>query len=117
MMTTTKIERVPTLAPLTDAEYLVCVLLGCNMNYQQVAAICGVQPCTAKAHAANAARKIPGDLAAATRCAVWARGASRDVLEGVTIRCEVMVAAENRLSAQARQPPYPLADGAVAASA
>lgn len=112
------VERVPTLAQLTEMQFIVAVLLGCNKDYNEIAAELKIERSTVKYHAEEAAKKVVGDLPCAVKLAVWARGASRDVLEGRSLRFEVMTTAEpgrSRMKRPIGTSPL-VADGAVTAN-
>jgi hypothetical protein len=50
----------------------------------------GVSLRTVRYHLYEAAKRIPGDMPAEAKVVAWARGASLDVLEGRSLRFEVM---------------------------
>lgn len=85
-----EVVRVPTIGRLSDMQYVVTSLVGINLNYRQIAAELSIEPSTAKYHAEEAAKKIPGDLPTQAKLAAWVRGASLDVLEGRNLWYQVV---------------------------
>lgn len=87
---TVAVERVPTIGKLSDMQFAVTLLAGHGMNYREMAEVLKVEPSTAKYHAEEAAKKIPGDLGTLTKLAMWARGAPMSVLDGTALRVEIV---------------------------
>lgn len=83
-------QRAETTVPLSRMQEVVCNLLGIGLSYREVAESLLISVEMTKEHTKRAAAKIPGDLPAQARCIAWARGASLDVLQGLTLRYEVM---------------------------
>lgn len=92
----TPVERVPTTAKLSDMQFLVASLLGLNYNYTEIGRELRISPLTVKSHAEFAAQKIPGDLPVAEKLRVWVRGATREVLEGTSLKVEVLTRGTGR---------------------
>lgn len=88
------VVRVVPRSPLTRAEFTVTILIALNRSYSAIARELNVKVSTVAEHAKNASRKLPGDLPSKTRIMAWARGATLDVLEGRSLRYEVMIASE-----------------------
>ena len=78
----TERERVPLNRDFTTMEKLVVALVARGDNYPTIGTRLHISPKTAKYHAANAARKIPGDLPVITKILFWSRGATIDQLRG-----------------------------------
>lgn len=83
-------ERVATLKPVTPMQLVVAVMLGLNMTHEEIAAELEIGLGTVRDHIARLSKRIPGDMPATSRVVAWVRGASLDVLEGRTLRYEVM---------------------------
>jgi DNA-binding CsgD family transcriptional regulator len=88
--------RVPTVTPLSPMQRMVADLLGIGLTADSVAANLKITRAGVRYHVQSAAKKIPGDLPAQMRVIAWARGASVDVLQGATLKVEVMNAAAER---------------------
>ncbi|HTJ62107.1 MAG TPA: hypothetical protein VL333_13030 [Candidatus Saccharimonadales bacterium] len=82
-------ERVALLAPFSTMQEIVVDLLGVGLTYTELAVHLKISEEVVREHAKRAARKIPSDLPTQMRCIVWARGATLDVLQGLTLRYEV----------------------------
>lgn len=82
-------QRAPLLKPLSTMQEVVCNLLGVGLSYGEVAGELRISEDMVRTHTKRAAARIPGDLPAQTRCIVWARGATLDVLQGLTLRYEI----------------------------
>ena len=82
-------DRAPLTAPHSPMQSLVCDFLGLGMTYAELAEELHISPDMVREHTKRAAAKIPGDLPAQMRCIAWARGASLDVLRGMSLRAEV----------------------------
>lgn len=82
-------DRAATSSPLSPMQLGVCELLGLGHTYVELADDLGVSVDMIREHAKLAAAKIPGDLPAQARCIAWARGATEDVLKGLSLRYEV----------------------------
>lgn len=108
------IERVPTRAKLTAMQFACCVLAGLNRTYQEMADELLIASSTARYHIEEAARKIPGDLPALAKCGIWARGATREVLEGTALKVEVVSRATNGTRRERNRRSPQSADGAQA---
>lgn len=91
-------ERARLKAPLTRMQYAIVTLMGVNQDHKAIAAAMGITTHTVRDHARRASMKMPGDLPAQARCVAWVRGATEDVLEGKTLRYEMV------LEAQATEP-------------
>jgi ATP/maltotriose-dependent transcriptional regulator MalT len=83
-------DRVPTTKPLSPMQTVVASLLGLGLSHEEVREELHVSLRTVRYHLNEAAKRIPGDLPAESRVVAWVRGASIDVLEGRTLRFEVM---------------------------
>lgn len=81
-------ERVPPFHPLTRQEELVASLIGHGYKATEVAVMLQCSLRTIRSHADRIALKLPGNLPAQARIAVWWRGASEDLLTGATLRDE-----------------------------
>lgn len=79
---TTTVERVRPKYGLTGQEMLITGLIAEGRNYSAIADLLSITRDTVKWHAKNAAAKIPGDLPAQMKLAVWYRGAPIFVLTG-----------------------------------
>ena len=71
-------------------QYAVTVLLGIGMSHTEIAEELHIAVSNVRSHMRFAAAKIPGDLPREAKLVAWVRGATLDVLEGVTIRGEFM---------------------------
>lgn len=91
-------ERTATLKPVTPMQLVVATLLGVGQTHAQVAAYLKIAVGTVRDHLNTLARRIPGDLPAEAKVVAWVRGATIDVLEGRTLRYEVMVEGERARS-------------------
>ena len=78
--------RAPTFVPLTKTQELVALMLGMGRNYTEIGEVLHISALTAKRHADDTSRKIPGDLPTQMKLAVWVRGATLDVLEGASLK-------------------------------
>lgn len=67
--------RVPTLRPFTRRELEVAQLLGEGLHTPQIANRLRLRRWTVESYVRSAASKLPGDLPARARLAVWWRGA------------------------------------------
>ena len=76
---TVLIERVP--APVTERQLRVIELLESGLTTPETAAALDVGENTVHWHIKEAAKVVPGDLAAAARLIAWYRGAPLYVLE------------------------------------
>ena len=83
-------ERVPTTRPLTPIQLVIATLAGVNLSHATIAAELHITVGTVRYHINRAAKKVPGDLPAEQRIVAWVRGATLDVLEGKTLRFEIM---------------------------
>lgn len=83
-------ERAPTLKPITPMQLVVATLLGLKMSHEEIATELHISVGTVRFHIARLIERIPGDMPATARVIAWVRGASLDVLEGRTLRYEVM---------------------------
>jgi hypothetical protein len=101
-VTLVAVERVTLREKMTDMEFLVAALVGLNMTGPQIATELSIAVGTFRHHAKMAARKIPGDLPAMARLAAWSRGATIDVLEGRSLRFEIV----QRQNGEAHLPPH-----------
>lgn len=72
--------------PLSKTQELVAFMLGMGHNYVEIGLALHISSLTAKRHADDAAKKIPGDLPTQMKLAAWARGATLDVLEGTSLK-------------------------------
>ncbi len=82
--------RVLPSAPLSPMQYAVTVLLGLGKSHPEIAEELHITVDTVRWHMRYAAGKIPGDLPREAKLVAWVRGASLDVLEGLTLRGEFM---------------------------
>ena len=83
-------ERVPTSSPPTPMQLVIAVMVGLNYDHATIAKELNIGVPTVRDHLARLARRIPGDLPATARVIAWVRGASLDMLEGRTLRFEIM---------------------------
>lgn len=84
-------DRVPPLKPLSSMQRVVATLAALGLTHEQMRAELGnISLRTVRYHLYEAAKRIPGDLPAEAKVVAWARGATLDVLEGRTLRFEVM---------------------------
>lgn len=83
-------QRAETLKPVTPMQLVVAVMLGLRMSHDEIAAELSIGLGTVRDHIARLAERIPGDMPATSRVVAWVRGAPLDVLEGRTLRFEVM---------------------------
>lgn len=83
------IQRAPTLKPLSPTQVIVCELFGIGLAAEEVAAVLGLKVGSVRAHTKAAAAKIASDLSAQARCALWARGATEDVLWGMSLKARI----------------------------
>lgn len=90
--------RAPTTAPLSTMQLVVAELLGLGLPAEDVAAELRITIEGVRHHVKRAAAKIPSDLPAQQRVVAWARGASADVLQGATLKVEVMNRRDRRRS-------------------
>lgn len=90
--------RAATTSPLSPMQLIVADLLGIGLSAEVVAAELKITVDGVRHHVKTAAAKIPSDLPAQQRVVVWARGATADVLQGVTLKVEVVNRAEARHS-------------------
>lgn len=84
------IHRAATREPLTDMEFLCATLVGLGMTAEAMSRELGIATGTVRHHLKLAARKIPGDLPAMSRLSVWVRGGDIDILEGRSLRFQIM---------------------------
>ena len=82
--------RVEPLAPLSPMQYAVTVLLGIGLSHAEIADELKITVSNVRSHMRFAAAKLPGDLPREAKLVAWVRGASLDVLEGLTLRGEFM---------------------------
>jgi DNA-binding CsgD family transcriptional regulator len=87
-------KRVTPSSPLSEMQYVVAVLLGLGKSHAEIAAELHISVPNVRAHMRFAAAKLPGDLPREARLVAWVRGATEDVLKGVTLRGEVMMQSE-----------------------
>lgn len=115
-------RRVPLIAPLTPQEKIVVALTGRLQNYNAIAEELQIGRLTVKDHAENAAKKIPGDLPAQVKLAMWYAGAPIEVLTRRLVKFpHVLEGEEWPVREGARKPgrwpdaetPPPAEDGAV----
>ncbi len=66
----------------TFTESFVVERMSDGEDYATIAKNLVMKPATVRFHAANAARKIPGNLKAQTKILFWCRGATLDQLMG-----------------------------------
>lgn len=83
-------ERVEPLKPLTPVQLVIATMLGLSYSHAEIAAELHITVGTVRDHLTHLAKRIPGDLPATARVIAWVRGASLDVLEGRTLRFEIM---------------------------
>lgn len=84
-------ERAPTLKPLSPMQTVVTMLAALGLSHEEIRAELKLGSLrTVRYHLNEAAARIPGDLPAEARVVAWARGATIDVLEGRTLRFEIM---------------------------
>jgi DNA-binding CsgD family transcriptional regulator len=90
--------RAATSAPLSPMQLIVAELLGLGLPADDVAGELKISIEGVRHHVKRAAAKIPSDLPAQQRVIAWARGASADVLQGATLKVEVMNRRDRRTS-------------------
>lgn len=73
-------DRVRPIRPLTGLEWLIASLLAEVRPYAEIAELLGMSRHSIRAYTAKAAKKLPGNLPAQVRVALWYRGASLEVL-------------------------------------
>jgi DNA-binding NarL/FixJ family response regulator len=78
--------RVPTSPALSPAQEAVALMLGLGYTYPQIAVELGITERTVRFYAAEAAKRIPGDLPAQQKVVAWVRGAAMEVLDGSLLR-------------------------------
>lgn len=84
-------ERAPTLKPLSPMQHVVTMLAALGLSHEEIRVELKLNSLrTVRYHLNEAAARIPGDLPAEARVVAWARGATIDVLEGRTLRFEIM---------------------------
>lgn len=84
-------ERAPTTKPLSPMQTVVGTLAALGLSHEEIRKELHLGSLrTVRYHLNEAAKRIPGDLPAEQRVVAWMRGASLDVLEGKTLRFEVM---------------------------
>lgn len=83
-------ERVDPLKPITPMQLVIATMLGLKFSHAEIAAELNITVGTVRDHLTHLAKRIPGDLPATARVIAWVRGASLDVLEGRTLRFEIM---------------------------
>lgn len=86
----TTVKRTATFLPVTPMQNVVATLLGIGQSHEEIAVELGVSRGMVRDHINRLAARIPGDLPATARIIVWVRGASIDILEGNTLRFEMM---------------------------
>lgn len=89
-------ERAALRAELSPMQSLVVDFLGMGMTYAELSTELAISADMVRTHTKRAAAKIPGDLPAQIRCIAWARGATLDVLQGLTLRFEVQERARTK---------------------
>lgn len=87
-------ERAAPLKPVTPLQLVIASLLGVGATHAEVATQLNIKIGTLRDHLNRLAKRLPGDLPAEARVVAWVRGASLDVLEGKTLRYEMMVQGE-----------------------
>lgn len=94
-------ERVPPIKPLSPMQRVVATLAALGMSHEQMRhELGGITIRAVRYHLYEAAKRIPGDLPAEAKVVAWARGATLDVLEGRTLRFEVMRDGQRAASSQ-----------------
>lgn len=91
-------QRAPTTAPLSAMQLVVAELLGIGQTAEAVAESLRITVDGVRHHVKRAAAKIPSDLPAQQRVVAWARGATTDVLQGATLKVEVINRGDRRRS-------------------
>ena len=71
-------------------QFAVATLLGVGLSHAEIATELHISISNVRAHMRYAAKKIPGDLPMEAKIVAWIRGATLDVLEGLTLRGEFM---------------------------
>lgn len=69
---------------------IVADLLGLGLAVEIVAAELTLTVAGVRRHVKGAAAKIPSDLPAQMRVIAWARGATQDVLQGTSLKVEIV---------------------------
>lgn len=90
--------RAATTSPLSPMQLIVAELLGLGLPADVVAEELKITIEGVRHHVKRGAAKIPSDLPAQQRVIAWARGASADVLQGATLKVEVMNRGDRRRS-------------------
>lgn len=88
--------RAATASPLSRMQYIVAELLGSGLPVDVVAAELHITVDGVRHHVKAAAAKIPSDLPAQAAVIAWARGATADVLQGASLKVEVMNRADRK---------------------
>lgn len=86
--------RVRPRIPLSPMQFAVANLLGIGLSHAEIAAELHISISNVRSHMRHAAERVPGDLPREAKLVAWVRGATLDVLEGVTLRGEFMLAAQ-----------------------
>jgi hypothetical protein len=87
-------ERAPTLKPLSPMQFVIATLCGIGQSHAEIADTLHITIGTVRDHLNKISRKLPGDLPREARIVAWVRGAPLDVLEGRSLRYEVMIEGE-----------------------
>lgn len=74
--------RHPPISRFTTMQKIVMALMGRGHTYREIGLRLHIHTQSAKRHAKDAARKIPGDLPCKTKILFWNRGATLDQLTG-----------------------------------
>lgn len=96
--------RAPLLVELTPMQAHVVKLLALNYSHGAIAETLHITKSTVRYHLYLAVGKMPGDLPAEQRAVAWARGASLDVLEGTSLKLEVLNGATAWVDRHSRRP-------------
>lgn len=83
-------DRVTPRAPLSPMQYAVTTLLGVGLSHASIAETLHISVSNVRSHMRFAAAKIPGDLPREMKLVAWVRGATLDVLTGITLKGEFM---------------------------
>lgn len=90
--------RAATTSPLSAMQLIVAELLGLGLPAEDVAIELHISIEGVRHHVKRAAAKIPSDLPAQQRVIAWARGATADVLQGATLKVEIVNRRDRRRS-------------------
>lgn len=82
--------RIKPKRPLSAMQSVVATLLGIGTSIEEIARELHVSVACVRGHIKSGAQKLPGDLPAAARLMVWARGGTREQLTGWALKGIIM---------------------------